>query len=160
MRIKALIDEDFTNYKTPSMFIGMSTCNWKCCIDGGFSKDICQNSALASSKTLNIPNAVLYSRYVNNDISKAIVIGGLEPFLQFEELLSFIITFRKNNIFDDIVIYTGYNKNEINPQLLELMKFKNIIVKFGRYVPHQKPHKDLILGVCLASDNQYAEKIS
>ena len=31
MRLKALIDEDFTNYKKPSMFIGTISCNWKCC---------------------------------------------------------------------------------------------------------------------------------
>jgi len=39
-------------------------------------------------------------------------------------------------------------------------EFDNIIVKFGRFRPNQKPHFDEVLGVNLASDNQYAEKIS
>ena len=37
--------------------------------------------------------------------------------------------------------------------------FTNIIIKFGRYIPNQKPHYDEVLGVNLASDNQYAERI-
>ena len=41
-----------------------------------------------------------------------------------------------------------------------LKKFKNIIVKFGRYVGGQQAHFDEVLGVYLASDNQFAEKIS
>lgn len=40
------------------------------------------------------------------------------------------------------------------------MKWKNIIVKFGRFIPNQHPHYDEVLGINLASDNQYAEKIS
>ena len=36
----------------------------------------------------------------------------------------------------------------------------NIIIKFGRFVPMQQPHFDPILGVNLASDNQYAKQIS
>ena len=61
---------------------------------------------------------------------------------------------------DDIIIYTGYDKNEIEDQIMILKKYKNIIVKFGRYVPGQQAHFDKVLGVELASDNQYAEKIS
>ena len=30
MRIKFLVDEDFVNYKKPSMFIGFPSCTWKC----------------------------------------------------------------------------------------------------------------------------------
>ena len=38
--------------------------------------------------------------------------------------------------------------------------FKNIIIKFGRYIPNRNNKYDEILGVTLASDNQFAEKIS
>lgn len=41
-----------------------------------------------------------------------------------------------------------------------LSEYKNIVVKFGRYIPGQEKHYDEVLGVYLASDNQYAEKIS
>ena len=61
---------------------------------------------------------------------------------------------------DPIIIYTGYNKEEISIQIEHLKKFQNIYVKFGRYVPNQKEHYDEVLGVKLVSDNQYGEKIS
>ena len=41
MLIKDIIDEDFINYKKPSMFIGTVKCDWKCCIEGKFDKKIC-----------------------------------------------------------------------------------------------------------------------
>ena len=41
-----------------------------------------------------------------------------------------------------------------------LKSYKNIIIKFGRFIPNDKPHRDTILGVNLASSNQYAKKIS
>ena len=41
-----------------------------------------------------------------------------------------------------------------------LSYFDNIIIKFGRYIPNKQSHYDNILGVNLASDNQYAVKIS
>ena len=61
---------------------------------------------------------------------------------------------------DDIVIYTGYNKDEVIEYVKELSIYPNIIVKFGRYIPNQEKHFDDVLGVYLASDNQYAERIS
>lgn len=42
----------------------------------------------------------------------------------------------------------------------ELKSYKNIIIKFGRYVSGQKQHFDDILGVYLSSDNQYAKNIN
>ena len=41
-----------------------------------------------------------------------------------------------------------------------LKQYKNIYIKFGRYVPNQNEHYDEVLGVKLVSDNQYGEKIS
>ena len=77
-------------------------------------------------------------------------------------LLLFIRIFRKFSN-DDIVIYTGYNKEEERSQdLIEFIKknqYKNIIIKYGRYIPNQTPHYDEIIGVKLASDNQYAERL-
>jgi hypothetical protein len=42
----------------------------------------------------------------------------------------------------------------------QLKSFSNIIIKFGRFIPNQEPHYDEVLGVKLASDNQYARRIS
>ena len=53
----------------------------------------------------------------------------------------------------------GYDKEEIPEHLMTLKKYKNIIMKFGRYIPNQKKHFDPVLGVYLASNNQYGEKL-
>lgn len=160
MRIKGLQDEDFVNFKKPSMFIGTSMCDWKCCNEQYLDRSICQNSSLANSKTYDISTDEIFRRYINNPITKAIVIGGLEPMLQFSDVLELISTFRNSGCDDDIVIYTGYYKEEIADKIHVLSEYKNIIVKFGRYIPNQERHFDKVLGVYLASDNQYAEKIS
>ena len=160
MRVKNIIFEDFVQYKKCSMFIGTCFCDWKCCKDYGMDLSICQNSGMANQKTVDIDDSVIYNHYVQNPITKAIVLGGLEPMLQFEEVYSLIRYFREHGCNDPFVIYTGYNKNELHWELDQLRAFRNIIVKFGRYVPGQKKHFDKVLGVELASNNQYAEVIS
>lgn len=160
MRIKGLVEEDFVNYKKPSMFVSTAICDWKCCMDGGFDKGVCQNSDLAKMPEKEVDNKTIYNHYTSNPISKAIVLGGLEPMLQFEEVYSLIKYFRDNGCNDPFVIYTGYNKNELHWELDQLRAFRNIIVKFGRYVPGQEKHFDSVLGVELASKNQFAEVVS
>lgn len=156
MKVIDIVDEDLINYKKPNMFIITSRCSFKC--DREFGTTICQNSNLANSKVLDIDDDIIIQRYINNPITHAIVFGGLEPFDQFNELLNLIAKFRKCT-HDDIVIYTGYNKDEIKRELNVLKKYIRIIVKFGRYIPNQQPHYDALLGVNLASDNQYAAYI-
>ena len=164
MKLKALVDEDFVNYKKPSMFIGTAQCDWKCCTEQGMDISMCQNSALAEAKTLDVPIDEIVYRYVDNPITQAIVIGGLEPMLQSEDIINLISSLRlQYEVYDDIVIYTGYNKNEIPQDVVKslhgLANQGDIIIKYGRYVPNQEPHYDEVLGVYLASDNQYAERI-
>ncbi|MEG0693917.1 MAG: 4Fe-4S cluster-binding domain-containing protein [Oscillospiraceae bacterium] len=153
MNIKALLDEDFVNFKECSMFIGFPTCTWKC------GKGLCQNSFLATSKGIEVTIDFLIDRFIKNPISKAIVFGGLEPMDSFNEVCELISKLRENS-GAYVVIYTGYESNEINDKIEQLKQFDNIIVKFGRYLQDQKPHFDEILGVMLQSDNQYAEVIS
>lgn len=158
MKIKGIVEEDFTNYKVPSMFIGTSKCSFKCETESGIK--CCQNSSLATAMTLDIDDSVIIEKYLNNPISKAIVFGGLEPLDTFDEVTKFIAKLRYQYHCDNtVVIYTGYNKTEILSQLSELEKYGNIIVKFGRYIPNDEQHFDEILGVTLASSNQYAEVI-
>lgn len=161
MKIKILIDEDFVNYKYPSMFLGTISCNGKCCIEARIPFSVCQNDELKKCKIINVDNDNLCKRYLNNNITKAIVIGGLEPFEQFTDMLEFINIFRyKFNCNDDIVIYTGFNKNEIIDEIETLEEIENIIIKYGRFIPNAKSRFDEVLGITLISDNQYAEKIS
>lgn len=156
MEIKNLVDEDFVNYKYPSMFIGMPTCSFKC--DKECGQPICQNSALAAAPSIEIDNKEIIERYISNPITEAIVFGGLEPFDDFNEIYTFIADFRQYRK-DDIVIYTGYYPDEISSYLDRLSVFENIIIKFGRFIPN-KPHRfDELLGVQLSSDNQWSEKL-
>ena len=160
MKVKAIETERFQDYKEPSLFIATCNCTWKCCKDGGFDESVCQNSELAKMETKDVDEEDIYNMYINDPISKSIIFGGLEPMLQFEEVYSLIRYFREHGCNDPFVIYTGYNKNELHWELDQLRAFRNIIVKFGRYVPGQKKHFDKVLGVELASNNQYAEVIS
>lgn len=157
MRLKGLEDVDFVNYKVASMFLITTKCNFKC--DKECGKAVCQNLPLASAPVVEISNAKLVERYLKNDMTHAVVIGGLEPFDSWFDTYDFINEFRKK-CDDDIVIYTGYYENEIELYRDVLNnEFKNIILKTGRYIPNQKPHYDEVLGVMLASDNQKGVKI-
>lgn len=157
MIIKQLLDEDFVNYKKTSMFIGFPSCSWKC--DKECGMQVCQNRALASSPIKDIGFKTIVNRYINNPITSSVVCGGLEPFDTWDDLYG-LITYLRVSTQDDIVIYTGYYKEEIKEYIDRLKVFSNIIIKFGRYVPNHEKHFDEVLGIYLASDNQYAERIS
>lgn len=156
MKIIDIIEEDFVNYKKPCMTIMMPHCIFKC--DKECGKQVCQNSDLASAKKINVPTKLIIEKYLKNSISEAIVFQGLEPFDSFSQILNFIKKFREVSN-DDIIIYTGYNKEEIKWFLTFFKNFDNIIIKYGRFIPGQEKHYDEILGVYLASDNQYAERL-
>lgn len=157
MLVKDIVETDIVNYKDISMFIIFPTCSFKC--DKECGMQVCQNSALALSPNINIDIEQLICKYLSNPITNAIVCGGLEPFDSWKDLYALITRFRL--ITDDnIVIYTGYNLNEIKEQINALKHYKNIIIKFGRFIPNQPHHYDEILGVELSSPNQYAKKIS
>lgn len=157
MILKGIIDTDTINYKKISMVLEFPICkNFKC--DKECGQQVCQNSALATAPNIEVDPMDVIKRYINNPITQAVCIQGLEGFDSFFDLWTFIFMFRSVSD-DDIVIYTGYNKDEIQDKIKILQESSNIIVKFGRYVPGQQPHYDELLGVNLASDNQYAEKI-
>ena len=157
MKVKEIIFEDFVNYKHPSMFIGVCSCDWKCCKENPDCK--CQNASIANYPVIDIKDSDLIDRYLKNGWTHAVVIGGLEPMLQFDELEQFISAFRERSN-DDVVIYTGYYPEEVQGKIDRLKRFSNIIVKFGRYKPGKSPHLDAVLGVELANPEQFAEKIS
>ncbi len=171
--LKDIIDEDFTNYKKPSMFIATSKCTFKC--EKEDCKVQCQNSKIVKQPTIEISIDKIIQRYINNDITHAVVIGGLEPIDQIDELLNFIKEFRKYSL-DDIVIYTGYTEEEVssflyadNKSILEAIlemnrlpskyieEFPSIIIKYGRFKSTGDKKYDEILGIELASANQYAK---
>ena len=136
-----------------------STCSFKCDKEAGCS--CCQNSELAKLSDIDVSVSWMIERYLNNPITHAIVFAGLEPFDQFYDIHFCIWMLRKHyKCDDDVVIYTGYNKDEIAAEIGELKKHPNIVIKFGRFKPNSNTIFDQELQVVLASDNQYAERIS
>lgn len=159
MKIKFTKAEDFVNYHKCSMFIGAVSCTWKCCLEQKIPCSVCQNYDWSKNIIKDIPNKDIIDLYMSNSLTEAIVFGGLEPMDQFSDLIGFIKDFRKVSK-DDIVIYTGYNKDELSNEITLLLPFNNIIIKYGRYVPNRPSRHDDVLGVTLVSDNQYAERIN
>lgn len=157
MKLKGIIDIDLINYKKASMTLEFPYCNFKCDRDCGMQ--VCQNSKLATAPDIEISNKEIIDKYLDNPVTQAIVMQGLEPFNSTCDLYSFIREFRKVSD-DDIIIYTGFEEEEIYPYVDPLKYYKNIIIKFGRFVPNDTPHYDNTLGVNLASGNQYARKVS
>lgn len=158
MLIKGIIDTDIVNYKKISMTIEFPHCSFKCDKDCG--RAVCQNSPLVNEPNIDISYDDICKRYLNNPMTESIVFQGLEPIDSISDVINLIMWFRiKYNCLDDIVIYTGFNKNEIDWVIDKLKWIDNIIIKYGRYIPDQEPHYDEVLGVNLASDNQYAERL-
>lgn len=157
MKLSGVIFEDFVNYKKPSMTLMFPYCTMKCNTESGQS--ICQNQELLGGQTIDINIQSLLDKYYDNPITEAIVMQGMEPLDSWKDVKQLITVFRSQSD-DDVVIYTGYNKEEIEDKLEEIKAYKNIIIKFGRYLPNEEKHFDPVLGIYLASDNQFAERIS
>lgn len=158
MKLKGIIDADFTNYKEPVLTLEFPTCNFKC--DKLNNCRVCQNSSLAAEPNIEISFAKIWELYNQNPLTKGFCCQGLEPFDSQDDLLKlirFIRNIKKCN--DVIIIYTGYTRDESTIMLYHLKGYDNIIIKWGRYILGDKPHYDEVLGVELASDNQYAELI-
>ena len=105
MKLKGIVDTDVTNYKKLSMFLIFTRCSFKCDLENG--TNYCQNRSLVKNPNVDISCEELYTRYINNPMTDAVVCGGLEPFDTFEDLLDLIKYFREHDCHDDVVIYTG-----------------------------------------------------
>ena len=158
--VKSIVDENFQDYKKASMFIAFPKCDFKCFKELGLEISSCQNYEILKMPDIKIKIDKVFERYVKNPITEAVILGGLEPFFNFDEVYNLISYFRQKNCNDDFVIYTGYYPNEVENYIEKFKKFKNIIIKFGRFIPKSASIFDKILGVKLASKNQFTEKIS
>ena len=159
MKIKGIIDADYVSYKEPSMTVLFPHCNYKC--DADCEERVCQGRRLMDIKDIDISPAAIVHRYMDNPVSKAIVISGLEPMDDFDDLEKLLFWFRFKKCNDEIVIYTGYTLNECKSMgyISRLQAYKPVTIKFGRYIPRREPYYDEVLGVELASDNQFAKRI-
>lgn len=156
MKLLNVVEYDICNYKKPSMFLIFPKCSFKC--DKECGRPICQNSVLAREKEIEIQSIKLIHKYLENPLTHAVVCGGLEPFDSWDDLWSFICVFRGFSK-DPIIIYTGYKEEEVQDKIIFLSQLDNIIVKFGRFIPDSPHIFDPILGIELASNNQYAVEL-
>jgi len=156
MVLRGMIVEDFVNYRLPAMYLIFPFCTFKC------GREVCQNASLVDDPHLVVIDAKeICKQFVSNGITKAIVCGGLEPFDSIDDLKELISTLRNEFCCqNDVVIYTGYTEEEVlaDEKKKEILEFNNIVVKYGRYIPNETPHRDCVLGVNLASSNQYAKR--
>lgn len=159
MKLKGIIDYDCTNYKEPVLTLEFPYCDFKC--DKLNGCQVCQNSSLVKEPTIEISLKTIWELYKQNPLTKGFCLQGLEPLESIDDVLNFIKYIRGNNFCNDpIIIYTGYDKEEVTKFIYQITDFDNIIIKWGRFIKGQNLHYDRILGVNLASDNQYAEKIT
>ncbi len=154
MRVKNIIWEDTVNYRKPSLFIGTAECSYKC------GADVCQNAELSEAPDIEVDERELLEKYLDNPLTTAIVLGGLEPLDQLADLAELCSMMNILNVTDDLVIYTGYTEEEAEKQVRFLRNlncgFRNLIVKYGRYISDSESRFDPVLCVSLASDNQHA----
>lgn len=155
VKVLDILDIDFVNYKEPTMNIAVGiSCTFKC------GKELCQNQPLCKIKPKEIEIEKILNLYNEQQITKSITLQGLEPLDNLGDVLTIIREFRKISN-DKVIIWTGYTEEEISDLIQYLkMNFTNIIIKVGRYIPNQISHRDEILGVNLASNNQYAIEIN
>lgn len=158
MKLRSIIDENFQDFKKPSMNLITCYCDGKCWKEQNLEPCLCHNKHIIEMGINFYPDTEIIKRYLRNPITKALLISGLEPFFQFTEVMNLIKKFRKQ-CSDTIVIYTGFYEDEVESQLRELKAFNNIIIKFGRYRPSEAKRFDENLGVYLASSNQYSKTI-
>lgn len=158
MKVKDVVTS-FSDYKETGLLVAFPTCSFKCCKEyGGCTNDMCQNSELARQESVEITKEKIIGRF-NPDIHKALIFGGLEPIDSYYDMMMLAFMFREKYAYP-IVIYTGYTEKEVK-ELQSKMHFDdigNVIVKYGRYIPNMESHYDKVLGVELASPNQYAIK--
>ena len=158
MTLKGIIDCDLVNYKQPVLTLEFPKCDFKCDKENGCQ--VCQNRGLAIEPNIEIPYNKIWELYKQNPLTIGFCCQGLEPFDSPLELIGFINFIRKNVQCNDvIIIYTGYSRGEEFAVESTLRYYSNIIIKWGRYLIGYEPHYDPILGINLASNNQYAEWI-
>lgn len=158
MRLKGIIDYDCTNYKKPCLTLEFPYCSFKCDKLNGCR--VCQNSELALEPDIEVSGEAIWKMYKDNPLTKAFCLQGLEPFDSYLDLIEFIQFIRLYKKCDDpIIIYTGYERGEDPIVENDIRKYHNIIIKWGPYINNNTSYYNQMLGVRLASDNQWSEFI-
>lgn len=157
--------DNITDYKETSMLLVFPYCSGKC-------GPKCHNYRMIGTTKINEYNILdIINLYLKLETHNSVVCAGLEPFDSMLDLTNLVKCFSSCNKNCDIVIYTGYNEDEIEDNVKSLVETfdanvnkdykKSLIVKFGRFIfddsgKEVKNYSD-ILGINLASPNQYAK---
>lgn len=159
MLVTEITDNDTRFYKKPSLYVATAKCSFKC--DRECGEPICSEYSKAGVRGIHYTPKQILNKYISSLHAEALVFGGMEPFDSAIDLYLCIKEFRAAYQNVPIIIWSGYTPDELNELgfLTPLLQFPNIIIKFGRYVPDDKPHYDQLLGVRLASRNQRAYKL-
>lgn len=161
IELKGIIWEDMVNYKKICTTLMFPKCSFKC--DKENNIQLCQNRGLAATPSQWHDIDDIMDTYVHTLLSEAIVLQGLEPLDSPIDVYTVAAALQRWKIDDDLIIYTGYNPHEDEvDNIVDSIAFLipgHLIIKWGRYIPNQEKHYDPVLGVYLASDNQYAEVI-
>ncbi len=158
MILKGIIDTDYVQYYKPCMTLMFPICSFKCDKESG--QKICINGELTKSPNITINTYTVIERYLSNDMVDTLCCAGLEPFDSELDLNRLISLLRFCECDDDIIIFTGYTETEVQEKFSWIYGHKNIIIKFGRYIPDIPNIYDDLLQVKLASNNQYAKRIT
>ena len=159
IKIKGIVEEDFTQYRRPTMVVLFPTCTFKC--DKENKCDLCQNAKLLQEPDILVDPKAIAERYTRNSITEGFVFSGMEPFDSTEDLYSLLSNIRE--VTEDVVIiYTGYTYAELidRGDIKKLREYRNIVLKVGRFVPNRPSRFDNVLGVTLSSDNQFAIQLT
>lgn len=158
MTLKGIIDTDYVQYYKPCMTLMFPKCSFKCDKESG--RQICINNRLTQSPNIEINVYTIIERYLSNDMVDTLCCAGLEPFDSPAELNRLLSLLRFCECDDDVLIFTGYTEDEVNEQFKWIYAHKNIIIKFGRFLPETPAVFDDLLQKKLASRNQYAKRIT
>jgi len=149
----------FNDYKKVGLYIATPFCNFKC-VKEAKEKGVevtCHNGGLDYVSDMSAQDVVEKHLSIN-PFAECIILSGLDPIDNWVETKQFINDFRK--ITDmEIVLFTGYYPNEIMDKLVELEHHEDIMFKFGRFNPINKPRFDDLGGVKLSTGNQYFKSL-
>jgi len=118
------------------MTIEFPYCDFKCDRENG--TQLCHNWALTDCKSLKIEPARIAHLYVTSALTSALCMQGLEPMDSFDDVIE-VCSLVRAVTDDDIVIYTGYNRDEIEDKIytfgvcLNEEKYKEVIGEILKY---------------------------
>lgn len=84
IRLKGLIEEDFLNYRLPSMFLATCFCDFKCEKEDLTGATFCQNSSLARAPIVEIEIKTLIDKYIKILFQKLLLLAEWSLFLNLK----------------------------------------------------------------------------